>query len=46
MYRIFSGFAAIVMTAGTVAFATPAQAAPAGAASSTAVACEKAVAAA
>ena len=42
MYRIFSGFAAIVMTAGTVAFANPAQAAPA----STAVTCEKAVTAA
>jgi hypothetical protein len=41
MYRILSGFAAIVMTAGTVAFATPAQAAPAAA-----VACQKAVTAA
>ena len=41
MYRIFSGFAAIVMTAGTVAFATPAQAASA----SAPVAFEKAVSA-
>jgi predicted lysophospholipase L1 biosynthesis ABC-type transport system permease subunit len=39
MYRILSGLAAIVMTAGTVAFANPAQAAS----GVDTVACEKSV---